>query len=179
LKAAYAKPVNTKGGFPMFRGFSLCLAAVLATTLAPAVSRAGSFAFGFDFYHAGSVRTHSWGDLDADIEELEAELRYTGQDWDLVVHYEVEVEDAPVGRCELVLEVVDRDFPSPPIRLTLPLDQPRKYDDDEIIYSARISTRIAPEHVRDPGRLRLHAYVLPVGGGPTLDHDSTRIKLRR
>lgn len=144
----------------------------------PSVGRADVFSFHVDVQDSHESYHDDFEDIDADIESLRAEVYRVEDGWELIVRYKVEVEDAPVGRCDLVFDLLDRDYPAPPIRMTVRLDQPTGHDDEEIIYSARSVTRIAPEHIRDPRHLRLHAYVVPNGGGPVLDHESTGVRFR-
>lgn len=149
---------------------------LLGTSGPPAV------ADGFSFGPAVSSLGQGYADhddIDADIESLRAEILRTDEGWQLVVDHEAEVEDVPVGYCDLVLDVLDRDYPAPAIRVTVRLDRPVGFDDEEVLYSARTVVRIADEHIRDPRRLRLHAVIVPAGGGPVLDRDSVSVRFRR
>lgn len=155
------------------------LAVSFAMALSPATARGSGFAFGFDYFRADDGHSRSYGRMKADIEKLDVDVYYTGSGWNLLVRYKVEVKYAPVGQCEMLLELVDRDGVSPPVRVRFPLNQPTEYDGKEIVYSARTNTGIAFEHIRNPDRLRAYGYAMPVGGGPVLDRESTKVKYRR
>lgn len=155
------------------------LSALLLTLSNPAPSHADDVAVQVEVWRSHSSDKVDFGDIEADIESLKAELRRTEDGWEIVVRHKVEVEEAPVGWCDLVLDLVDKDYPSATIRLTVRLDQPVGFDDEEVIYSARTVARIADEHIRDPRRLKLHASVVPAGGGPVLDRESTSVRFKR
>lgn len=153
---------------------TLCFAlpAMLAIFAYPSPSQAQSFAFSFGYHDFGSRRIRS---PEADVDDLDARIRYVGGEWEVVVQYEVEVERAPVGYCDLVLDIIDRDHAAAPLRVSLPLDRPTEIDDDEIEYEGQTRIRLTHEQVRDPERLRLYGYAVVAGGGPVLDRESTKI----
>jgi hypothetical protein len=151
--------------------------AILAAVAYPSSGLARSFAFGFDYYDFGGARVQEVKPPKADVDSLSARLYYTGNEWELVVQYKVETKRAPVGYCELALDLTDRDHITPPLRVTIPLERPTKYKKDKLTYAGQTSIRLANEHVRDPKRLRLYGYAVVVGGGPMLDRKSTSVRV--
>lgn len=121
---------------------------------------------------------------EADIEDLDAELRYLGEEWDLSVDYEVEIEDARRGQqFDLVFSLRERSRGAltprgKAMRIIMPLDRPVELDDDEMEFSGCIGARLPRDLIRRPDRLRIHAAVVPRGGGPALDTETESVAYR-
>jgi len=146
--------------------------ALLAGAAVPAVAEA-------------SGRHHRRSHADADIESIDARLRYVGGAWRLNIRYEIEIEDASRrDRFDLVLSVVEqgrrlRDRHGRPMTIVIPLDRPTKVDDDEIEFERSITLRIPAGAIDRPSRLRVIAKVVEARSGRVLDRDKESVEVRR
>lgn len=118
--------------------------------------------------------------LDVDIEDLDAEIRWDGEKWRLVVEYDVEIENSIPGEAfDLILNLVSRSRPGQPVQIVVPLVTPTEVDDDELEYESSVVARIDPALIGEPDRLRLEAMVIRRGGGEVLDSDHTSVDYKR
>lgn len=139
---------------------------------------------------AGNADDHKWSrhsEAEADIEELEARIRFDAGQWPLHIKYEVEIEDACADeRFDLVLQLMecDRLVVDPQgqqVVITIPLDRPIEVEDDgeEARFRDLISVNIPDGSFAHPRDLRVEARVVPAGGGCALDDDDTNVCCER
>ncbi len=150
--------------------------ALLATLLAGMLTTAAGADHGF--------RRRSRAD--ADIDKLKAELRPARGGWQLLVKYEVEIEDARRGEAfDLVLELTTRrgrplrDRNGRPLTLVIPLGHPSDVDDDEVEFEDTFVTRLPAGKFRLPKGVKLRAEVVRLQDNRVLDAKRTSIKVRR
>ena len=121
-------------------------------------------------------------DSEADIEGLEATLRWSADRWELQVGYKVEVEDMlPCERFEVAFRVAEGGIPlldenGQPMTITVPLDCPTEVDDDELEFRDSFGLDLPDEAIRDAGNLRVYAKVVRVTDGKVLDREDDSIR---
>jgi hypothetical protein len=121
---------------------------------------------------------------EAEIEDLSAKLHCGHGGMWASVRYEVEVEDAPPGSVDLVLEFTERGRPlidrhGEPLAFVIPLDRPRDGDDDEFEYKGRFTEPMPLDHVRRPKHLRVEALLIDRSSQRVLDTEEESLKLSR
>jgi hypothetical protein len=117
--------------------------------------------------------------LDVDIEDLDAEIRWDGEKWSFHVEYEVEIKHAaPDQAFDLVLNLISKSNNGQPVQIVVPLVTPSKMKDDKVEYKSTLAARIDSALIGEPDRLKVHAVVVPRGGGEVLDKESTSVKHR-
>lgn len=123
--------------------------------------------------------------VDADIDDLDADLVRDRGGWRLMVEYEVEIEDARRGeRFDLVLTLTERGRPvldrrHRPWTIVVPLNRPVRVKRDEVTFKRRISVRLGHRSFHNPKKLKIHAEVVRVSDGRVLDDDSESVDYRR
>lgn len=118
--------------------------------------------------------------VEVDIEDLDAEIRWDGEKWRLVVEYDVEIEHASAGDSfDLVLNLFNKSRPDQPVQIVVPLTQPSEVDDDELEYESNVVARLDPNLVIDPHKLRLCGLVVRRGGGEIMDEKTTSVDCKR
>lgn len=117
---------------------------------------------------------------EVDLEDLDAEIRWDGEKWRLVVEYDVEIEDDAMAESyDLVLNLFNRSRPDQPVQIIVPLVQPSEVEDDELTYEDKVVARVDPSLIGDPGRLRLAGMVVRRGGGEVMDREETSVDHKR
>lgn len=152
--------------------------ALLATVMAGLLTATAGADNGFR--HRGRSRA------DADIDSLKAELRPDRHGWQLLVKYEVEIEDARRGEAfDLVLQLTNRrgrpltDRNRRPLTLVIPLERPYKVDGDEVEFKNTLATRLPSAVIRLSKDLKLRGAVVRVQDRRVLDTKKTSLKIRR
>ncbi|HRR85332.1 MAG TPA: hypothetical protein P5316_10000 [Phycisphaerae bacterium] len=147
---------------------------IRATAAVLLLGSAAAWASGLEAGYRSSCRT------EADIEDLDAEIRWDGEKWRLLVEYDVEIEHAGAGESfDLVLSLFDKHSRKEAAQIVVPLVQPTEVDDDEVEYESTVEARIDARLVGDPKRLRLRAMVVYRGGGTVLDEKETSVDYKR
>ena len=125
---------------------------------------------------AASDHRHGSSRGEVDIEDLDAEIRWDGEKWRLVVEYDIEIEDDFMGQAfDLVLNLFNKSRPDQPVQIIVPLTQPSEVDDDELTYESKVIARIDPSLIGDPDRLRLIGMAVRRGGGEVMDREQTSV----
>ncbi|NLE57181.1 MAG: hypothetical protein GX616_02385 [Planctomycetes bacterium] len=148
-----------------------------SSIVAAAVFLAGSTVVWASRPEPGHMSRHG---TEADIEDLDAEIRWDGEKWRLSVEYDVEIENAGGGESfDLVLSLFDKRGRNTPVQITVQLVQPTEVDDNEVEYESTVEARIDASLVGDPTRLRLRGMVVYRGGGIVLDEKETSVDHKR
>lgn len=128
---------------------------------------------------------HHRSKAEGDLESLSARLDWTGAEWALSIHYELEIEDFDLrDTFELVLiplesggELVNRS--GEVVRMVVPLDVRVSHDDDEAEFEDEVVIRLPAELIGDPFGVRVGAELIWLDTGKLLDDKSTRVKVYR
>lgn len=154
--------MNTKLNAKLILGF--LLATVVTGTFAAAAGADDGFR------HRRRLRS------DAEIDSLKAELRPDRHGWQLLVKYEVEIEDARRGEAfDLELQLTDRrgrplfDQNRRPLALVIPLVHPSDVDDDEVEFEGTHVARLPIAVIQLPRDVRLCGKVVRLQDGRVLD----------
>lgn len=118
----------------------------------------------------------------ADLDDLDAEIRFDGRDWVVDVEYKVKIEGRrrlPEPALVLTVEERGRLVTLPdgqPVEIVVPLDHPTDVDDDELEFEQGMRFVIPDGAFARPWDLRLTGMVYAGPEGPVLDRDDTRIE---
>ncbi len=121
---------------------------------------------------------------DADIESLDATLRLSSIGAELIVRYDIEIEDARYGeRFNLLLEIEQcdglvRDATGRPVLLVVPLNNPSDVDDDELEFEDADTLSVpAPRDMAKLRNTRLIATVVRAGSDRPLDQERENLRV--